>query len=102
MKTVTVRDVPWDPQPRIEVQLQPTNDPYGDESWDVWQDAECLGVIGHYMGSLVIKIPGSRLIRHGKRRKFWFARVAGSGFTNSDLESRADAVRYLLTDRIGV
>lgn len=95
-KTVTVREQPWDPQPRIEVQLKPTQDAYGDEAWTVWQDAECLGIVGHYMGSMTIKIPGTRLIRHGKRRKFWFARTPDSHWTNNDLPSRAEAIRYLV------
>jgi hypothetical protein len=87
-----MRRYSWDPNSVIEVSLEPVNETKSSVYWQ----GQYWGTVEPYEGKLKIKIPGTRLIRSGKPRKFWQATPPNGSRSSWDHPSRADAIRYLL------
>jgi hypothetical protein len=83
----------------ITVYLDPKPGIGSHRRFDVYEeDGTMLGIIGEYEGTIDTKLPGSRLVRRGKRRTFWVARqnaqARGDYWRNH--VSQSDAIRVLV------
>lgn len=59
------------------------------------EDGTYLGFIEEYRSHVTTRVPGTRLVRHGKRRTFWAAN--GTALWQQH-PSQADAIRRLIAD----
>lgn len=98
LKAKSLRRHPWDPDSEVTVQLREKSTEPGSRSFEVLDDTgEPLGHIQEFYSEIDTKIPGSRLVRRGKRRLFWAAGFPGQGSRlRVKRESQAEAIRDLL------
>lgn len=95
-KVVKLRRYPWDASSEITVVL--SAEAPGSEEWTVsLPDADGnIGTVSSYMGTLDRPVRRGRPIRRpGKRRKLWCSSNDLTG-THYGMNSRADAIRWLL------